>query len=146
MSRTDKDVPWRIAAEWYAPLHMYCQYDNFHVGFWPKVPRRQGRRPCDLPPAPRRGENHPSAWRNSWRRDEYHCTWEPEYPYGSYRWSYNRPPTKKERHLDWWGPDRAQRRDQCREAMKEYSGEGDIEATFVYGYHHRHASKKGWWN
>ena len=47
MSRTDKDAPWRVRADWFKPSHhTHCPY--FTLGKW----QRWGQeRPCDLPAA-----------------------------------------------------------------------------------------------
>lgn len=143
MSRTDKDVPhWvRVSLDRFEPSHEHgCPYYNM-----PRFDRRpKPFRDCNLPERPVR-QSH-AHLRGGYPRDiatyPWQCTWEA--PYDRDYW-YDRPPSQKDRHLEWYGPDRAQVRDQCREALKEYHGSGEAEVE-VLRYHHRHASKKGWWN
>jgi hypothetical protein len=55
------------------------------------------------------------------------------------------PPTRQERHVEWWGPDRARVRDSLKSAAKEFRAAGEVEAV-TPTINHRHASIKGWWN
>lgn len=52
-------------------------------------------------------------------------------------------PGKHERHTEWWGPDRARSRDECRELTKEYNAHGDVD-TVPTARQHRHGVQ--WWS
>lgn len=139
MSRTDKDKPHWVRAEWYVPVHTYCQFDDQRFG-WFRFP--DGPRECDLPEDPvYRNPRGPRGWlvRTSWN-----CTWEAEWPWKRrYRWT--RAPRRVERRLGWYGPDRRRVRDECRVALQEYRGSGDVEIAVTTAHHH-HCSIKGWWD
>lgn len=142
MSRTDKDVPWQIAAEWYEPLHMYCEHDTLHH-YRPSVLNGK-RRDCDLPKHPG-GYLHHSSWRGDWRRDVYRCSWSPEFPWKHRRYTVTRGPHRDERRL-YWGHERRRKRDECRAAKKEHRSTGYIESSFITVDQHRHSPGKGWWD
>lgn len=135
MSRTDKDKPWFARAEWYAPSHDHRCPNR-------PVNARHVHRDhvCNLPDVPIR---HAPTY-SSYRRKEPNCTWEPVWP-RSHRYWYERPPSRRERHCDWWDPYRAKERDAMIKARKEYRGSGDVEEPKVWG-NHRHGSIKGWWD
>lgn len=134
MSRTDKDMPFWVVASWYIPSHgIHCPlYDR---GGWAKTD------PCDLPETPSK-----RASGRHWRNKETRCTWEADWSERrSYRYRYTRPPTKEDRHLDWYGPDRAKVRDQMTKAKHQYNGSREVEIVERVQHHH-HASIKGWWD
>jgi len=131
MSRTDKDMPFWASAEYYEPWHAWrCVHAP---GFG------RGDQPCTLSDQPVR--QHPT--RNRTIRS---CTWEADWSERrSYRYRYTRPPTKEDRHLDWYGPDRAKVRDQMTKAKHQYNGSREVEIVERV-QHHRHASIRGWWD
>jgi hypothetical protein len=119
MSRTDKDAPWWVRSTYYTPTHRASCKLGWHD------------EPCNLDPEPVR--IHRSAYGRFIYRTR--CIWEAE------RHCY-RPPTREDRHLDWWGPDRAEVRDFCRMAKRDHGGYGELLEPIRQ---HRHASYKGWW-
>lgn len=142
MSRTDKDAPWWVTAERYVPDHRYCQEAGQHTARrWQYSPR--GDRVCDLPAEPIYGNPRIRArWRGL--GGEQHCTWEAEWPW-RLRYRYTWGPTREDRHLGWWGPDRRLVRDECRKAAQEFRGTGVVEIA-VSTRHHTHSPAKGWWD
>ncbi len=144
MSRTDKDAPWWVRSTWFEPVHMYCQYDLTGRFFWSRFPQR---RVCDLLDEPALGNfSHGSiTWKTIHRNPELaHCRWEPMWP-SKNRYKYTRPPSRAEKHLEWWGPDRAHVRDLMIRARQQYNGSGDVDIVEPTR-HHRHAGKGGWWD
>lgn len=136
MSRTDKDKPYWVRTDWYRPVHNHCQHHDTPYD-WQRFPN--GPRQCDLPETP---TYYSSA---SWRmRQNPCCHWEAEWP-RLWRYPYTRGPRRDDRALGWWGPDRRLVRDQCRKAMQEYRGSGDMEIV-VSTRHHNHSPSKGWWD
>jgi hypothetical protein len=142
MSRTDKDIPWQFQSEWYQPIHGHnCIQLVPYLSRWGP---RETTVPCTLPNEPQRRKYVP--WYRLSRELQFAaCTWEPVYERYDHRYRYTRPPTKRERHLGWDGPVRAQLRDLLFEARKQYRGSGDIDIPEP-PRHHRHASIKGWWD
>lgn len=136
MSRTDKDKPHWVRAQWYVPVHTYCQFDDVRWG-WHRFP--DGPRECNLPETPVYGDYKAPRWRN---RTSWDCYWEAQWPFCK-RYCCTRGPKKSERSLGWWGPDRRLVRDQCRKALQEYRGSGDVEIV-VSTQHHNHGPNKGW--
>jgi hypothetical protein len=46
MSRTDKDTPWWVAAEWWEPDHWRCDRVHENPGwFWVRITLRAHQRP-----------------------------------------------------------------------------------------------------
>jgi len=135
MSRTDKDQPWWVRSELMVPSHsVSCEH---------RIPRyHPADHTCDLSPEPP-ARTKPNGPKPRMFRKE-HCTWEPEWPWKR-RYKYTRPPFKRERHLDWWGPARARDRDAVIKARQEYHGCGQVDEPKVMPQH-RHASIKGWWD
>lgn len=138
MSRTDKDAPWWVRSEYYEPAHYFCQFDIFRIFGWHRFP--DGRRSCDLPSEPfrERHRNYVS------QRNGPSCMWAAEWP-RRWRYNYTWGPSREDRHLAWYGPDRRRARDMLIEAAKEYRGYGDVD-VIEPTWHHRHASMKGWWD
>lgn len=108
MSRTDKDTPWWLTAEYWRPRHDRCKYARFGRDWIV----------CDLAPAPtlpmyRERSRHP------------HCTWMPIWDLRYHR----------KRNGRWIGyvdtfdnvPTRGLVRDMCRAAAKEYRGDGQVD-------------------
>jgi hypothetical protein len=136
MSRTDKDRPWWIRSEWYEPVHYNCMY---YQGYQ----TCDRSRVCDLPPEPVRGNfSYPSAGHRYGPRAQ--CIWYPMWP-RRVRYNYTRPPTRVDKHLGWWGPDRRDVRDLMIKARKQYRGYREVEILEPVR-HHRHAGKAGWWD
>lgn len=125
MSRTDKDVPNWVTAEFWRPNHHFrCQAG------------RPAGRPCTLPDNPVR--QHPV--RISWRGRGSGCYWWPELRYKGYT------PSSQDRRWYWWGPDRARVRDACHKAMQEYNGSGESEAEVPQWNHRHNPLHGGWWD
>jgi hypothetical protein len=146
MSRTNKDKPHWVRTKWYVPVHIYCReasYSAPRLGLRYGRYRRPGLRDCDLPIEPVYANPRLLTWLKP-PLEPSHCYWEATWPV---RWNYpyTRPPRRDDRHLGWWGPDRRLVRDQCRKAIQEYHGSGDIE-IIVSIRHHTHSPAKGWWD
>lgn len=138
MSRTDKDAPYWVRSEYYEAVHWGCQYEQGTP--WRKVTVTHE---CDLPETPHR--EHPV--RLSWRLRERsaHCYWESEWPWRR-RYRHTWGPTRYDRHVDWYDPDRARVRDWTIGARKQYNGYREIDADNAPTWNHRHCSIKGWWD
>jgi hypothetical protein len=132
MSRTDKDKPWWVRTEWYKADHR-CRLAVPAMARWSTYE-------CDLAPEPFRGYTEP-RWMHPSKPG---CTWAAEWPRRD-RYNYTRPPTRVDKHLGWWGPDRRDVRDLMNEARKQYHGYREVEILEPV-QHHRHAGKKGWWD
>jgi hypothetical protein len=132
MSRTDKDAPWWVQAEYWEPLHaVSCE---FYIGYF-----RREYRACNLPPAPiRQDQSHPRSYIRT-----APCSWVAVMPHKD-RYRYTRPPTREDKHLGWWGPDRRKVRDLMVSAKQLYRGGSDPD--IITPRHHRHASNCGWWD
>lgn len=140
MSRTDKDAPYWVRADLtrFTPKHEYgCPF------YFPRFTRRDPpNRECNLPERPvRQHRAHVSMKRLIIATFPWQCYWAAPY---DRTWWYERPPSKKDRHFDWFGPDRAQARDECRAAMRDYNANGDTELDVVTDSP-RHAGKQGYW-
>lgn len=131
MSRTDKDMPWWVVSDWYEPDHNHCTVE-------PSRYRSAPPRECDLPPVPVR--QYPQRW----RRDRP-CTWSAVWPNDIHRYAHSWGPTKEDRHLMWYGRDRARARDLLHEACKEYHGSGDV-GIMEPTEQHRHSPGRGYWD
>lgn len=121
MSRTDKDAPYWVRAEFYRPCHT-CR-----IQWW-----SQDARECDLPETPLRQNLGNRPQRNS-------CTW---LPAGWDRKYYTKPPTRKDRRLYLHGPQRRQMRDFCLQVKQEFAATGEVE-TVEPG---RRGSQLDWWD
>lgn len=137
MSRTDKDAPYWVRSEYYEAVHWGCQYEQGTP--WRSVTVTHE---CDLPEVPQRGH-----WR--WTVERYqrepHCSWESEWPWRR-RYRHSWGPRPRDRHLHWYGPDRAKARDWTIEARKQFHGDLDIDTDNAPIRNHRHCSIKGWWD
>lgn len=121
MSRTDKDAPNWVRSEYYIAWHsLYCPYG---------MNMKSRAHSCNLPPEPIRRRDG-----RSWIRG---CSWEPEWD----RRTYYHSPSREDRHVNYWGPDRALVRDFCHQAVKDPDDPDLIEPV----RQHRHSSYKGWW-
>lgn len=137
MSRTNKDKPAWVTAEWYEPFHT-CGW--YRVPKWRKVKRKSDfgftyddieragfkweyRGDCDLPAEPvRRGGRY---W---WKRSGATCCiWKAAWPRERY---FNTRGAKKTAncHYEFHGPQRAAVRAACRKAVQ-----GDVEVEFPDG-------------
>jgi hypothetical protein len=125
MSRTDKDKPCWVTATWYEPHHGLCTKSRW-----------SSRYPCDLPEFPVR-----SAEAYSWR-SKTHCSWVVHH---ENRFCCRYSPSREDRRLGWWGPDRRAKRDSLRSAAKEYRAAGEVE-TEPPVRQHTHSPAKGWWD
>lgn len=137
MSRTKKDMPFWVRAEWYEPFHtcgwykvrkyvetdVPCYWDKSRfekkfVGYtW------EYRGDCDLPAEP--VVENTSAWRR--RYSPRRCVWEAEWPRERH---FNTRGTRKTEnvHYEFHGPLRAATRDACRKAVQ-----GEVEIDFPDG-------------
>jgi hypothetical protein len=112
MSRTDKDMPYWAAAEWWKPEHWNCEHDtNRRFGV------RRPRRACDLPAQPvvRRDRSRFSGYRRDPR-----CMWVPDI------WihPFSHVPGWYVQHV-WTNAQRRAVRDACRRAAAEYRAGGE---------------------
>lgn len=132
MSRTDKDVPWWVAADWWEPVHVRCEY---------AAPRRWQkswggrRRECDLPP-------EPVVTPYKLPRRIANCTWEPVWPPSRRNWMASAP--KPFINHVWNGPTRRAARDDAIQAIKEYRATGDVEIVMETDQH-RHCAAWLYW-
>src|SRR4029450_1805954 len=135
MSRTDKEAPWWVAAQWWIPSHNHnCENEL----------RGPHTRPCDLPAAPVcQDRSRTRYW--VFRNRDYPCVWEAQWPRQAYRYRYTWGPTKEDRHLMWWRPHRRKVRGIMTHARQLYHG-GE-EPDVITPRHHRHAPDcNGWWD
>jgi hypothetical protein len=133
MSRTDKDAPHWVRTEWYEPAHQYNCIDYFPRHRWQPCATYVE---CDLPETPVR---HPGFRLSYKSRQKPGCTWSAIWDRRNYH-----NPSKKDRHLDWYGPERALVRDYCRRVRRDPMLEEDNIVEPVR--QHRHTSVKGWWD
>lgn len=139
MSRTKKDMPVWVTAEWYEPFHTCgwyrrpkfrtVEHDSSEYGFSYTSREVCGwtweyRGDCDLPAEPVR-QNTALAWRR--RYSGQRCTWDVVWPRERY---FNTRGTRKTKrsHYEFHDPQRAAVRDACRRAVK-----GDIDVEFPDG-------------
>lgn len=133
MSRTDKDVPMHIEVTWWRPWHVStdeatCEHAhaNYSTG-----PGGRPNRACDLPAAPVVGRYS----------EEFHrggCWWTPVHVRAHYP-----NPDHGAINLVWTSSERAAARVDCRNALKEYRGSGDVE-TLPTVRQNRYCSTKKW--
>lgn len=141
MSRTDKDAPWWVRAEVYEPDHdLSCvDYSSPYGWFWNRAIARTLH--CDLPPTPmRRIQRAVKGWSTT------RCSWTACWPNDHHRYRYTRPPTKEERHCNWWGPHRAELRELCTGARKQYHGDRDAEILAPPRHHRHNPVSGGYWD
>lgn len=136
MSRTDKDAPYWVSAEWWEPNHWGCEYDVPHGVRLVRIARslrRGARRACDLPDRPVCHRPGFSAWRHGPR-----CIWEPEYR----GYPFSHVPQWYVHHV-WTNAERRSVRDDCRRALAERRAGGEVE-TEPSVRQHRHGAKWYW--
>lgn len=119
MSRTDKDMPYWVTAEWWEPRHYRCPHTILSSG-----------RACDLSAEPVLA--HTSGPRRC-------CRWEPvpdrHGPGSPPRWFVD---------LIFEAPTQARVRDDCRRAVTEYRATRDVD-VIPPTTQHRHAARWNWW-
>jgi hypothetical protein len=135
MSRTDKDMPFRVRATRWQEQHYRCSFARFGR-------TRDGHRECDLPdwPPSRANLKFPGVWHTF-----QHCAWVPDL--GSiYPDRLNPFPAPPKWFVDHIGHnmERRRKRDECIAARKEYraTGEVDIVPTVLQ---HRHQAIWLYW-
>jgi len=114
VSRTDKDLPGHVRAEWWRPWHTGCEYSH-HRQWW-HYPDRGG---CDLPPEP--DPRLYFEYRRRARRQRM-CMWEPD----DDRHPLPPPPRWYVAHV-YHRPARQTSRVDCLNAAKEYRATGDVD-------------------
>lgn len=137
MSRTKKDMPVWVRAEWYEPFHT-CGWRRRIVRIEWRDEDFEGRIPplnsravykweylgdCDLPAEPVR--YNCASWRR--RYSPRRCVWEAEWPRERH---FNTRGTRKTKnvHYEFHRPLRAATRDACRKAVQ-----GEVEIDFPDG-------------
>lgn len=130
MSRTDKDQPWWVAAQWWEPQHYRCP----NARRWREV---RGDRACDLPAEPVVG-------REAWCR-RLRCRWVPIWPArrDGRVLVQSAPPRWFVNHID-TAPTRRRVRDDCRRAVQEYRATGEVDVIPPTDQH-RHCATWLWW-
>jgi hypothetical protein len=136
VSRTDKDVPYWVAADYYIPDHAGCEFVR-QRWLWAGAERRE----CDLPESPVRKHRR---LRYSWRtRNSARCAWLPDWdstpghgragwpPHGTPRWF-----VRARYHC----PQRREARDVLRAAAADWraNGDTDLEPVPRQGRHSAH--------
>lgn len=117
VSRTDKDMPHWVRAEWWEPVHWACR--DAPANQWPRQLRS---RVCDLPPEPIRQK------RVRPRGGERNCVWDAMWIWRCYhrgRIGSGVP----EWFIDhvWHNPERRRVRTDLGKLRQEYNANGDIE-------------------
>jgi hypothetical protein len=142
MSRTDKDAPYWVRTEFYEAEHDWMCPDRI-ARSWQHYRRTPNS--CTLPAEPTR--RHPAHRRSPRTISEIpECTWLPVWP-RRWRYNYTRPPSRKDRHFNWWGPDRANARDVLIKARQQYNGCGDVDDVIEPTAKTLHAPYcGGWWD
>lgn len=132
MSRTDKDMPDHVRAEWWEAQHFRCPYATAPKwGWYPE------RGECDLPAEP--DVRLHIERRQQARRQRGMCTWEPVYD----RNPLPPPPRWYIGHVYHW-PERQAARVDCLNAAKEYRGSGEVE-TIPTTRQARNCAQWYWW-
>lgn len=124
MSRTDKDMPYWVTAEWYKPYHGCGWYRTsyWNDDFTAREIKWVYRGDCDLPENPTRSSNRPR------RVITRLCSWEAEWPPQRYYQTRGRRCKKEWRRFEFNGPQRRAERDAARKVIQ-----GDWEAEFPDG-------------
>lgn len=131
MSRTDKDAPHWVRAEFYEPNHMNCPLIPAHEGsVWR---RRTDVSSCTLSVEPVRLPPMARSWRLG------RCTWD---PVGWDRKYYTKTPKRVDRRVYFHGPNRRMIRDFCAKARQEYAGCGEVDSVEPYGL----PCQLDWWD
>jgi hypothetical protein len=119
MSRTDKDAPYWVRADFYKPDHDWNCPDRI-ARSWQHYPRVEA---CTLPAEPTRTDVH---WPRTRKIPEVpQCRWVPA---GWDRRYHTLPPRHYDRRIYFHGPSRREIRDFCIKARQEYFGSGDVES------------------
>lgn len=120
MSRTDKDAPYWVRAEFYEPVHDWICPDRVPRP-WQFYPRSSHS--CTLPPEPVVVN---MTWPRRYGRavtDAPSCYWTAA---GWDRKYHTRPPRRIDRRIYFHGPNRRAVRDFCRKAGQEFRGTGAV--------------------
>lgn len=122
MSRTYKDRPLWVKAEYFVPMHSMCENSG-----WGKPNRK-----CDLPENPIREHNRRTSWKHVscyWSSDFKEMTW----------------PSPPKWYIDhvWNNHIRTVVRDECRRAVMEYNGYGEVDVIPNIDQH-RNCAKWMW--
>lgn len=128
MSRTDNTDPLWVRAEWWEPRHFLC----------PRTCVSRWYRDCDLPDEPVR--QHPQLVTH--RAGDPHCRWLPCWT-ESWSWAKRGAPFWSWQPI-YTGPERRRVRDQCRKAMQEYRGSGEVD-IIPSTTQHRHVAAWDYW-
>lgn len=142
MSRTDKDAPYWVRAEYYEPVHDWSCPDRV-ARSWQQYPRSNHN--CTLPDTPIR--TGPRGRRSPRIIPEVpECEWTAEWlkPWQGGYYCYRRP-RRKDRHFWWWGPDRAHVRTVLIKARQQYNGSGDMDVIEPVARPHNAVYSGGWW-
>jgi hypothetical protein len=123
MSRTDKDAPHWVQAEWFVPVHTCQEYGN----------RYKFLKTCTLPSEV--GERKHFSASVIWRQ----CYWWPEQTYRT-RW---RSVPRWTHYSRWYDPEQVIVRMECVSARKEYRATGEVDTMPTTRYHRHNAQ---WWD
>lgn len=122
MSRTDKDKPAWVRAEWYEPTHR-CGWISWNK--WDPLEKEFGgmrewhfRGECDLPTDPKIGD---VGWVSARRRSQTQCFWSPDWNDSQTRYRKHK---REWRRTQWNGPQRMRERVAARRII---SGDEDYE-------------------
>lgn len=128
MSRTDAHRPYWVDVEWFIPSHHWqCRYNpsrpseirswNETLRAWEWKRNDDPSRPCDLPATPDRKRD----W-NPWGTHRV-CRWRRPYTWDrDWNKRFGHPNGKENRQVCWYGPERSEVRDWCRDEVKRYRG------------------------
>lgn len=134
MSRTDKDAPYWVRAEYYKPDH------DWNCPDW--IARSHQHYPrttsCSLPEEPTRTK---VPWPRTRKIPEVpRCRWVPA---GWDRKFYTLPPRRGDRKVYFHGPTRCEVRDFCAKVRQEYAGCGEVETIEPLS---KRPSALDWWD
>jgi hypothetical protein len=135
MSRTDKDAPFWVRAEYYVPDHDWCCPDRTTTILRDR-PRADH---CTLPEAPIRADvRRIRMSKRQW--DVPQCRWVPD---GWDRRYYTWPPRQWDRKIYFHGPNRCGVRDFGVKVKQLYNGCGDVADVVEPG---RRPDPLAWWD
>jgi hypothetical protein len=140
MSRTDKDAPYWVRTEFYKPDHDWNCPDRI-----PRLWQHYHRGPhgCTLPPEPVRLPPQRQRFRTI--PEVPRCRWVAVWP-RRWRYNYTRPPSRKDRHFYWWGPERANVRNVLAKAKRQYNGCGEVDVVEPVAPMRHAMYSGGWWD